>query len=550
MTAAALGALIDAADADGLVEFLAPLPEPARSALAPVAAQRYRDARAAEQEAVYDTRTPLDLEAGRVWAARGRVAALAWLGTGDPVDFPPRCEAGDPRWYDWNDFSHSFGSPALQQILVTRRPAWLPRFVAELVSDYQFDVGWRLAMAAGVPRPTGKEYLRSVARWAGHWPELGLREMVSRDPELLRRDLPAILDLADGVDLIVARDIAGYGKAIWLPVLKECLPAGHPTRDRILDLLLDRLSSDKDGRDASRYHQFLTKLGPTPGELAARRRALARVAGQRAPGSVTWAVRELAKLGRAGLVPPDELLAALEPALLATARSTAVTALAAVLRATDRDERLEARAMDLLVAAATHPHSDVQLAAVEAALPRLDRHPHVAGRLAELLPQLGPAAAERLRPALPAVAPVDVDQVDLPELLARAAAVPTAAATAIGLPAALDAVRRGMEPPAATVRLADCTTKAVCPVADLDELIDLLLRLTDGQWTSSALERALDGLATIGPRRPGDFARRIGPLLEHVHARLEQEVDEWGRNPTADIARLVTVWIGPGRGIA
>jgi hypothetical protein len=547
--------VIEHADRHALVELLAPLDEETRAGLAPIADGAFADAKRGHDELLYGhVPDSKDLAEANHWFERMKTAALAWLGTGDIAEFPPPRELSDPQWYERFDFMRAFDFEELHRILLDRRPPWLAELAAQYVTDYHWDAAWKLVIDGALPRPTGEGYLLGMAEYVA-WRRLepGLAEMVLRDPALLTVDLPALLELPDGLARIVRRDLvvdASAGRHTWLPVLHAHFPPGHPIRDRILDQLLDLLAGDLSGPDAARLHKFLDKLAATPGELAARRRALFTLIAHRAPGVVSYAIRILARLGRANLIPPGELIDAVEPALLAPAKSTATAALAIVAAALRRDPRAQRQAVERFATAVAHPHAEVQLAAIEAVAPHLVAHPDIAAHLGELLHDLSATAAQRLRATLPQpTAEPPAPAADLDDVIRRAEKFPPEVARTCGLDVAVEAVRLGGEPPAVQVRpWVAAGAAAIRPVSSVDELIRVLLRVVDGRGGIVDFERALDGLASVGPQWPSDFGRRLGPLLARVNQRFERDAPDWGEQPSGDMCLLVATWIEPERG--
>jgi hypothetical protein len=547
--------VIEQADRRALAEFLAPLDEETRAGLAPIASSAFADAKRGHDELLYGHVPDLsDLAEARTWFDRMITAALAWLGAGDIADFPPPRELGHPNWYERFDFERAFDTEELHRILLDRRPPWLAELAALFVTGYHWDEVWRLVLDGALPRPACEAYLLGMADHAAWGPQPGLADMVLRDPALVTADLPALLDLPAGVPRIVRRDMgvgASPGRLTWLPVLNSHFPPGHPIRDRILDQLLDLLTGDLSSTDGARLHKFLDKLAPTPGELAARRRALFTLVAHRVPGVVSYSIRVLARLGRANLIPPAELIDAVEPALLAPAKSTATTALAIVALAVRRDPWVQRRALERFATAVAHPNSEVQLAAIEAAAPQLAAHPDIAAHLNELLPELSATAGQRLRAALPhqPAAEPPASAVGVEDFIRQAEELPPEVARTCGLEAAVAAVRQGGEPPAVRVRpWAAAGATAIRPVSGVDELIGVLLRVIDGRGGIVDLERALDGLASIGPRWPDDFGRRVGPLVARVNQHFERDAPDWGERPSGDMCLLVATWIQPERG--
>jgi hypothetical protein len=559
--------LVEASDTDGVIRLLAPLAETERAALA--AGARRELERIVELE-----HQPGLVSYGREAArlrGQARVAALAWLGTGDIADFPPAKHA---RWGSGVIQDELFSrvhqtllllADAVYRVLRDRRPPWLHDFADSYGPEYglAWELVWRLAADGLVPRPESPEYLRLLARDGWH-----LAERVRHDPRLLDVDLPRLLALPEGVRWLAEHDRPappfgverrkGDDKAVWSPLLVSTFPPGHPLRNSLLDRTMDELERDLDPQGAARYHRFLEALKPTVDELTARRERYLGLVGHRVPAVVGCAVRGLARLDREDRLPAMEALARLPPALHARSAETARTAARLIAAVAEREPGLAAQAALALVPALTHPAPDVQCAAVRGLLPGLAVDAGVARAAAEALPSMSAAAAESLREVLEeAGAPADVPPAhsgpDLSELEVAVTRLPAELARLAGADAALAAARVHAEPPAVRLQPWRATPptppgEAVRPVQDVDELIALLLRLVDGDGSVIDAERALDGLAALGSRRPADLPRRVGPLLKRVQYWWDAVHSDMDRAPQRDFCRLVATWLEPERG--
>lgn len=90
--------------------------------------------------------------------------------------------------------------------------------------------------------------------------------------------------------------------------------------------------------------------------------------------------------------------------------------------------------------------------------------------------------------------------------------------------------------------------KSLAPIANLDELLDLLGRLVHKLDDADDFERALDGLCRLCDQRPPDFAARTAPLRSQVEKALDPS-DEWsmayaeGMQP--ELLQHVFAWLQP-----
>ncbi len=559
---------IQAADTDGVVGLLAPLGEADRARLANLARGAFEDLCRREYAALYGGGGPdlgeVDLS---LLGECQRVAALAWLGTGEIRDFPVEPDIGQDYegWVRWQSFEvPCCATEQGHQILVDRRPPWLRQLAERYLDWHCWHAAWHLVADGLVPRLETAGYLHGMAASAGR--AAPLVDMVRRDPALLEVDLPRLLALPDGVRRLAAgdeRDVwatVRRKQRVWSPVLVASFPPGHPIRAQLLDGTLGLLLGDVDPAEAATYHRFLDALKPTVEEIAARRRQYVALARHRVPALVSLAVKSLTRLDRKKPLPAEEIVGGLAPALYASAKTTAKGVVGLIDAAMRRDPSVAGRAVRALAPALTHPQVEVQHAAVEAVLPRLSRDWDIAVFLASLVPDMSASAAERLRGLLPQSTDAPSGDYsdgmpDLDDLLRAAAWLPREVASRTGVDAALTAAHHRREPPAVvlepwTATSPTCRHRAMVPVADLDELVEVLLRCVDGHGSVADVERGLDGLAALGARRPDDLGRRLGPLIKRVNHWFSLGRGGWGTMVPLDFCMLVATWAQPQRGAA
>ncbi|MEU4222479.1 DUF6493 family protein, partial [Actinoplanes sp. NPDC026623] len=544
-----LVAAIDEADDGAIVALLAPLSERDRAALDPAVVARADELHRAGH--ARDVRAPAaEVRAGR---ARLRAAHLAWLGTGDPDGWPPDIDIhdGEDAWRRRHHLKDALASTAGHRILADRRPPWLDRVADEgLAYGHRlWDSVWRLVVDGLVARPGDRRWLEGCAEYAGRSQAEKLPDMVRRDPALLEVDLPALLDLPDGIPVLVRGDerqvrSSGPGfdtERAWSPLL-AALPGGDPLRDRVLTGVLDTMAGDG-GEGTATYRRFLTVMRPSVAEFADRRQRLLRLAGHHTPSVAGFAVQMLLKVDRTGRLDPADVIDQVGAATGVTAAGTARGAVKLIASALRRQPALAAPAAGALTLALCHPRPEVQQDAVRALLPHLC-DPVVRAALSDAAPDLAPSVAAELNAHLPA-APAEAES-GLDELLAQAAGV-------AGLGPVVAAIRAGEEPPPVLLepwrdaRPGDSRPVAA-PIGTLDELIEWLLRVVDGTAErTSDCERALDGLAALSAVRPDDFGRRVGPLIDRVNRIFETEEPGWGESIVADFCYLVAFWMQPER---
>ncbi|NMO51697.1 hypothetical protein HH310_10900 [Actinoplanes sp. TBRC 11911] len=521
---------IDRLDSEAIVELLAPLSEPERSALdrrvAVLAEKLYARERDAGVNATYEDHRRVD------------AAFLAWVGVGTPKTWPRGVDIHDgPQRMRLQD---AFSSPAGHRVLADRRPEWL----SELADEYLtfghglWDAVWRLVVDGLIPRPDNPAYLAGLAEYAGKSQQEPVAAMVKRDPALLAVELPAFLDrhgLADLVRHDDRRHDTPFRPALPVRVWSPLLTPDEPLRGRVLTGVLDALAGDAAGRDAPAYQKFLESLNPDLDELAERRLLLLRMAGHPLPSVVWYAVLKLAKLDKAGHLDPSDVVEHLAPATTASSARTAVAAVQLIAAALHRQPALADAAAGHLTPALGHTSADVQMAVVKTLL-EYASDAEVMAVLTDALPDLAPTVAAELGVSMPSHDPGLAGLLTDPRLPADV----------------LAAARAGEEPPPVVVGPHPGGSGPVTAITTLDSLVEELLRVLDRTGrTSMTMERALDGLAALGGPRPADFGHRVGPVIARANAFFDaDDPPRWGESITGDFAFLVASWTDPPRTLA
>lgn len=244
-----LAGRVEAGDAEGVLDLLAPLDEPERAALAAGARAMYEEtvsgARAAHEERVRRAAERHRIESPEIVflpprrrpGRREQAAALAWLATGDSDDLLPA--VGRYPEFEWHMLSAKEDHEAFERALRERGRPWLETFVESHHAWLPWNLVWRLVADGLIPRPESTWYLGILAN--GAW----AADAAQRDPVLIEVDLPRLLALPDGVRRIAMSNWWRHsgGRGNWPPLL-AALPARHPVRERLLDGTLDELAGD------------------------------------------------------------------------------------------------------------------------------------------------------------------------------------------------------------------------------------------------------------------------------------------------------------------
>ncbi len=540
MTTAGLQALLDAHDAAGCIALFASADEAERRKLAKTAGDQLKKVSAgipghllSRLDIVPDA--ALQMAFPQVASHRGgiRAAQVAVLATA-PVGALKKL---GPR-----------GLPPIDDavaVISARRPPWLGEWVEAVLSwgsptDPMFNLGarWRLVrrlVRAGLcPPPPTDRYINgmiegmSMRRYAG----TTLRAALVDDPGLLESEIWAIFETEPlpGRLAILPVDPGGPPEDRWELVLAKFAAEGRISRTRLLDASLSGLERDFHEARARWYALMHETLEPTADERAERSARYAGLAASHNPSTVSFALKALAILDRAGRAELAPVVDAIVPALLARAKGTVQAALALIDSAAQRDPAIRRRAAMVAVDALAHESPVVHQAVIDLILRHGDRTDRaLAEQLASRLETV--AASQRARltawlgtDAAPSESEPAASAID--GLRARAAALDPGVAAKAGVAAALAAWEgNGGEIPAidfpeiAVGRLAP--RRAIAPIAELDERIALFSARRENPANADDLERVLDGVSRLCDRLPIDFAARTGPLRARSERRGE-----------------------------
>lgn len=315
---------------------------------------------------------------------------------------------------------------------------------------------------------------------------VALLEWLREDHELLETTVWRIFEVeGGGEDSLAAYDkYSGYARS-WTHALTELAATGELDRQRLLDGALAALRRDWAPFRAQWMTAFHAALEPTLDEQQARAGQYAALLAAQAPPVVSFAVKTLSVLHKAGRLDAELLLRCSAPAVVARAKGTATTAVRLVAACSDADREL---AQQVLGAALASEHPQVKQAAQNA--------------LTRLTGRAAPPA--RVRNGAVAVAPPRRD-VTLP----------------------VDITGR----------------RALVRVRDLEDLTARLVAVLERADDPDELELVLDGLSRLGAepgvdqalalvaRRAAALAKREGDAVPTVLARV---VDAWAtRTPRA-----------------
>ena len=452
-------AAIQAGDGQRCVALLQGLDEAARRGLHPTVAKALEETNSALKN---NDAGPSQREKFQ----RHTVARLAMLGTGTLGELRKLV-----RW--------QFTGESALAMLVNRRPVWLAEW-AELALEGNV-ANWAIVRALVrlrlIPTPASDFYILGMIAAPGrHQPP---RQLLEQDCALLDDELWRLFTCEGSGELsLAAYDKYVMEKNSWLEMFRAAVEDGTIDRARVLASTLDALARDFAPFRAGWFSRLHEALKPTRAERVAHHDRYLDLLGSRVPATVSFAMKALVEVDKAGsldvLREVDRLGAAIEA----------------------RDKGTVERVLSILSKAAGHATGSSEKA-------------RIAGVAARAL---GHESAEVQALALDLVG----DRHDLVDPY-RAVLAPSVLARLNVMP---------VEPAAIEVSPSVVAVPHVIPLDDPGSLAELFAAVLENQGPPVDIERVVDGVArmTASGRHTTSLASRAGKILERRDRRQPQKV--------------------------
>ncbi|MGH1414590.1 MAG: DUF6493 family protein [Pelagimonas sp.] len=360
----------------------------------------------------------------------------------------------------------------IEDILRKLDPDWTQGVVDHFVNESTFSInGLQKLWQAGLcQRPVSDAI---ILGYYSHWS--GTRTEDSK-AELLDGDVWRFFDVEGGGENSLANHdkYLEHGQESWADRIKRYSDEGLLDRQRLLDASLDALDRDFAQYRAGWYSRFHMLMAPDVDEMAKRSDRYLRLLSSSVPPTVSFALKHVQKLEKSEAIAPEDLLAALEPALQARAKGTVTAALRLLLSAAKRKPELKHEAAAKAVLALILEDAGVQAKALDA------------------IEALG---AESVSDEL-----ADYVDVVAPSIRLRIAEM---TGTAPG--AAPDAERN----------IAPNQARPIEAVASPDEALALFLTVLESPRDPFDVERAIDGISRFGAEL-GQDVKTLSPLRKRA----------------------------------
>ncbi|MEU8633191.1 DUF6493 family protein [Amycolatopsis sp. NPDC048633] len=276
---------------------------------------------------------------------------------------PPR----DPRWQTvWPD-----DADLLRRALLDRPVAERAQLVPWLLRSR---IGWELARelarAKEIELVRGPEYYAGWFAWARRHTGTPLAGRLREEPEALNELWELLALEGDGEASFAAFDKYVAEQDQWRTALLELVRSGEVDRARLLTSTLEVLAGDFAAFRAQWYAALHEALVPTTRERAAAQNRYARLCGSANPRTVSFAVKALLEVDKAGQLDDEVVLAHLPAAAAGRTAGAAKLAVRLAANAVKRRPELAGLADEVFQTALSHQASDVrELAAARLELP-------------------------------------------------------------------------------------------------------------------------------------------------------------------------------------
>ncbi len=399
------------------------------------------------------------------------------------------------RMLPWDGF--------ILDVVKALKPDWVDEWLESLVEQTPraFNDVRLLYEANLCQKPTGDGYILGMIDCLPDWKQsptalwdsgMTHADRIRSRPDIRDEDIWRLFEVEGGGDLSLATHEKYIGRKgySWSAVMLELASDGTLDRDRLLDESLQALARDFAQFRAGWFSRFHEALEPTIEERAARSDRYLLLLGSSIPPTVSFSLKAVVALDKAGKLSAVDLLAHLPPVLQARAKGTVNTGLRLITNAVKREPDLSGQGARLAVDALIHESADVQKKAL-ALIESLDglRDPDTRAAMQGYAEGIAPSLRKTFE-----------ELVGVTE--ARA------------------------EPVSPVAAPAKASVSVIEPIATYTELNQEFLRLLEDPSDPLQVERLLDGLARLGATRPPDFEELIGPLKKRSVALIKRMPDD------------------------
>lgn len=456
-------------------------------------------------------------------------------------------KSANARFFTWQADGHRDIARDIVKVLGTRRPDWIDQFVAqELEKDWPRWSLVRSLVREGVcERPSSDNYIISMVRtnFGREGTSESLLSRIKDDPAVLEDEIWRIFEIDVVRGQLFYSDEASWRDEThqsWGPALIALVNDRSIDRRRLLDAAHETLRRGLQLKDTGFHMRLIERLEPTAQELVQLRDVYLDLLSHRVDAVVRFALAQCDALLKNGDLEPAVILDRIGPALQREKKAPAEAALKLIRKIVKSDRSLGENAARAAMEGLRHPLPDIHEKALDL-IEELGAPPD----LAEYVDEVAPSQRARAGKLVPSMATGSTSSSgDLELFVTRARKLDAGTRSLYAIDSLLDAIEKQEEPPRyapspSVPRLDEA--KAVVPVRDFTEMVDLMLLVMETQPAAVDVERALDAFSRLAVDPPFDYRARTGALLQRTTQHASGAGD-WSIVGT-HIMRLVQLWL-------
>ncbi|MEZ6042761.1 MAG: DUF6493 family protein [Planctomycetaceae bacterium] len=482
-------------------------------------------------------------------------------------------------------------SETVLDILRVRRPAWIDDQVNAMLADQNFAAGnWKvvrqLVREKLCTRPEHPRYyvgmIVGLSFDRGDATHTVLRAL-NNDPELLKDDVWKLFEY-EGEELCTLVNVdrqknGSFTKGNWADALKTLSRKGKLSRPRLLQSTLSALMSGFSAHHAKWFVQFFDFMEPTAAELRKHSETILSLVSAPALNVAEWAFEHCRRFVEQGVVSDvPALCSTVAPLLLARTKGAALNAVKFLEELSNGFPKQRSEVCLTVVEALAHEKAEVQKHAFQ--LIQSIGDPSDDRLLASIQNYQGVASAVVRKQISAWLASSGVDAANSSSAVRNAALVApkkktgtkrvtfdarqlsgysTQQLSLLRIPDLVQSLREdrqsageGVDIPATIFNGTEIPRldpgQRIEPVADLEELLEVLgLAIEDATLVDEG-ERALAGLARLSNDKPDDFQALVGPLVKRARGLLKRTVVPFsGYSLRGDLTGLILAWSYGGK---
>ena len=423
----------------------------------------------------------------------------------------------------------------IAEILIKRNPDWLDTWVGQRLSGEWPQISWalvrRLFEAGVIRKPDSDRYVDLFVQAMREYsvkkpdPHTPISSRLLQRPDFLAEDVWRLFECenpAFQTDWVINYPSRPRptNYETWPDALVKLSSDGHVDRQRLLDCCLAGMRRDFKQNYLGGFAKFHDALKPSTAELQAREPTYLDLLTHPTGSIVTFAVRTLAKLNRAGKLDAESFLSSAAAVFAQPTKSSAVQTLKIAKALADKDSSFLPKAQSLAIAAMSHPNTDVQELALEVVGEVNEADDSLRSQFRRQVANIAPRFQVRAESLLGTTDSGEQTGADPDEesgdLEAEISALPMEIREFVGLAGVMD---RSLPPP---LRFQSCDIPAAPkreplePIQDIDSLLELAAHLVETVDSGDQIEQLLDGIARLGHDRGGNFGRLAAPLQQRL----------------------------------